>query len=73
MKKPKKRSHARAPGRTQTSISLKVELLLAAKLAAEKESRSFSNWLEILLKDKLATLEPSMQESKSGSTEVEAD
>jgi hypothetical protein len=68
MKKAKPRSHARAQGKTQTSISLKQELLEAAKLAAEKENRSFSNWLEILLKEKLATTDP-VPPSKSSNPE----
>ena len=58
MKKAKARSHARAEGKTQTSISLKGELLEAAKIEAEKEGRSFSNWLEMLLKEKLESKEP---------------
>jgi hypothetical protein len=58
MKKAKSRSHDRAAGKGQTSISLRQELLDAAKLAAEKENRSFSNWLEMLLKEKLESNDP---------------
>ena len=53
MKKEKPRNHSRAEGKAQTSISLRRELLEAAKEAAEKDNRSLSNWLEILLKEKL--------------------
>jgi hypothetical protein len=49
----KKRSHARAAGKTQTSVSLREDLLEVAKRAAEEDNRSFSNWLEILLMEKL--------------------
>jgi hypothetical protein len=58
MKKAKERSHARSEGKTQTSISLRVEILEAAKTAAAKDNRSLSNWLEILLKEKLESSKP---------------
>ena len=61
----KERSHARSEGKTQTSISLRKDILEAAKIAAEKDNRSLSNWLELLLRDKLQTSEA----SKSGSNE----
>ena len=51
MKTP--RSHNRAESKAQTSISLRKELLDAAKEAADRDNRSLSNWLEILLKEKL--------------------
>jgi hypothetical protein len=53
MKKKTTRHGVRADGKAQTSISLRRELLEAAKEAAEKDNRSLSNWLEILLKEKL--------------------
>jgi hypothetical protein len=62
----KTRSHARAAGKAQTSISLREDLLAAAKAAAEADNRSLSNWLEILLKEKLAE---GGQAPKSGSSE----
>ncbi len=65
MKKANERSHARSEGKTQTSISLRKEILEAAKTAAAKDNRSLSNWLEMLLKDKLQSSEA----SKSGSNE----
>ena len=65
MKKANERSHARSEGKTQTSISLRKDILEAAKIAAEKDNRSLSNWLEILLRDKLQSSEA----SKSGSNE----
>lgn len=61
----KARNHGRAEGKTQTSISLRRELLEAAKAAAEKDNRSLSNWLEILLKEKLEEA----KSSKSGPPE----
>jgi hypothetical protein len=60
----KERSHARSEGKTQTSISLRKEVLDAAKEAAAKDNRSLSNWLELLLKERLQS-----ESSKSGSTE----
>jgi hypothetical protein len=65
MKKAKERSHARSEGKTQTSISLRKDILEAAKIAAEKDNRSLSNWLELLLRDKLQSSEA----STSGSNE----
>lgn len=61
----KERNHARSEGKTQTSISLRKDILEAAKIAAEKDNRSLSNWLELLLRDKLQTSEA----SRSGSNE----
>ncbi|MAS93956.1 MAG: hypothetical protein CMO55_12245 [Verrucomicrobiales bacterium] len=52
-KKPQSRHGVRAKGKTQTSISLREDLLNRAKEAAEGENRSFSNWLENLLAEKL--------------------
>lgn len=49
------------PTKTQTSISLRADLLEAAKAQAESEGRTFSNWLEQLLKAKL----PEPQSKKS--------
>jgi hypothetical protein len=53
MKKSQSRHGVRAAGKTQTSISLRGDLLAAAKKAAEEENRSLSNWLEMLLSEKL--------------------
>jgi hypothetical protein len=53
MTKQKPRNHSRAEGKAQTSISLRRDLLEAAKEAAEQDNRSLSNWLEIILKEKL--------------------
>jgi hypothetical protein len=46
------RHGVRAENKTQTSISLRLDLLRAAQDAAAVEGRTFSNWLEQLLKDK---------------------
>lgn len=46
-KKPSK--GRRAKGQTQTSISLSEEILRRARTAAEKDRRSFSQWIEMLL------------------------
>jgi len=53
MKTSQSRHGVRADGKTQTSISLRGDLLAAAKKAAGEENRSLSNWLENLLKEKL--------------------
>jgi hypothetical protein len=53
MKKSESRHGIRADGKTQTSISLRGDLLAAAKKAAGEENRSLSNWLENLLSEKL--------------------
>jgi len=53
MKKPSSSRHGvRAENKTQTSISLRLDLLQAAQDAAAREGRTFSNWLEQMLKDK---------------------
>lgn len=52
-KKTQSRHGVRAKGKTQTSISLREDLLNRAKEVAEGENRSFSNWLENLLAEKL--------------------
>ena len=52
MSKPASRHGVRADNKTQTSISLRLDLLRAAQDAASTEGRTFSNWLEQLLKDK---------------------
>jgi hypothetical protein len=53
----KKRSHDRAEGKAQTSISLDLDLLEAARIEARRNSRSLSNWIELLLKGKLEEIE----------------
>jgi hypothetical protein len=53
MKKSTTSRHGmRAENKTQTSISLRLDLLQAAQNAAAHEGRTFSNWLEQVLKDK---------------------
>jgi hypothetical protein len=51
MNKPSSRHGRRAENKTQTSISLRLDLLTAAQNAATAEGRTFSNWLEQLLKE----------------------
>lgn len=54
MKAKKTSRHGfRADNKTATSISLRADLLELAKAQAEKEGRTFSNWIEQLLKAKL--------------------
>ena len=50
-KKPSRHT-VRADNKTQTSISLRADLLAMAKEAAAKEGRSLSNWLEQELRRK---------------------
>ena len=52
-KKPTTRHGVRAKGKTQTSISLRADLLSEARKAAKGENRSLSNWLENILIEKL--------------------
>jgi hypothetical protein len=42
----------RAPGKTQTSISLSISLLEWARGKAAADSRSLSNWIEQLIRSK---------------------
>lgn len=51
--KKKSRHGVRADGKAQTSVSLREDLLEAARNAAAAENRSLSNWLENLLAEKL--------------------
>jgi predicted HicB family RNase H-like nuclease len=55
---PKKQTRhgKRAPGKTQTSITLSEELLARAKEAAARDGRSLSNWLEQIVKKGLPLL-----------------
>lgn len=64
-KKPQTRHGVRAEGKTQTSISLREDLLNQAKEAAQGENRSFSNWLENLLAEKLREEEETASKKKS--------
>lgn len=57
MKEKKARNHARAEGKTHTSISLREDVLAAARELAMKENRTLSNWLEVLLMDKIEEIE----------------
>ena len=65
--KKQTRHGVRADGKTQTSISLRRELLEAAKKAAERDNRSLSNWLEELLRQKLDAVKP-LADPKNGGT-----
>jgi hypothetical protein len=47
------RRKRRDPGKTQTSISLRVDLLDRTNAKAEADGRSFSNWVEQLLQNEL--------------------
>jgi hypothetical protein len=47
------RQGRRAPGKTQTSISLRLDLLDWARAEAQKDGRSLSNWIEQLIRSKM--------------------
>jgi hypothetical protein len=53
-KKSVSRHGMRAPGKTQTSITLSEDLLDQARAAAEQDGRSLSNWLEQLIRKRLS-------------------
>lgn len=44
-----KKSHGRAPGQTQTTISISEEALEKARAAAKADGRNLSNFLERLI------------------------
>ena len=44
------RQGQRAPGKTQTSISLRSDLLEFARQKADNDGRSLSNWIEHLIR-----------------------
>ncbi len=53
-KKAGSRHGMRAPGKTQTSITLSEDLLDRARAVAEQDGRSLSNWLEQLIRKRLS-------------------
>ena len=52
------RQGQRAPGKTQTSISLRKDLLDWARAKAESDGRSLSNWIEQLIRSQSDIVEP---------------
>ena len=48
------RRNRRAEGQTHTSISLDAKILEEARLLAKKDDRSFSKWVELLIKERIA-------------------
>lgn len=46
------RHNKRAAGKTQTSVSMRSDLLEQARAAAEAEGRTLSNWIEQMLREK---------------------
>jgi len=44
----------RAAGKTQTSISLRRDLLDWARAEAQKDGRSLSNWVEQMIRSKMS-------------------
>ena len=58
----------RADDKTQTSISLRKELLKAARQKAEADNRSFSNWVEQIILEKLGE-EPTKSPTKNRTEE----
>lgn len=74
MSKPS-RHGVRAENKTQTSISLRLDLLRAAQDAASAQGRTFSNWLEQILKDKFPGVSvpaPAKPKAKSASAKKAA-
>ena len=65
-KKQSSRHMMRADNKTQTSISLRADLLERARIEAEREGRSLSNWIEQFLKQKFPDM-PMEPESESES------
>jgi hypothetical protein len=65
MSKPSRHGQ-RAENKTQTSISLRLDLLSAAQEAAADEGRTFSNWLEQLLKEKFPNVGEAAVKPKAG-------
>lgn len=63
-KEPKNptRHGKRAPGKTQTSLTMSEEILSKAKAAAERDGRSLSNYIEQLLKRSLAAVSAAADE-----------
>jgi hypothetical protein len=57
MKKSTKQGQ-RAPGKTQTSISLRKDLLDWARTKADSDGRSLSNWIEQLIRNQCGPNEP---------------
>jgi hypothetical protein len=52
------RQGQRAPGKTQTSISLRKDLLDWARDKADSDGRSLSNWIEQLIRSQSGSDEP---------------
>ncbi len=48
----------RAEGKTQTSISMREDLILRAREEAARDGRSLSNWIEQLLKERFPEVRP---------------
>lgn len=57
MSQKKHRNHDRAKGKTHTCISLRQDVLETAKELAAKDNRSLSNWVEVLLMEKIEAIE----------------
>lgn len=60
--KKQTRHGKRAPGKTQTSLTMSEEILSKAKAAAERDGRSLSNYIEQLLKRSLSAAGAAMDE-----------
>jgi hypothetical protein len=72
---PKETRHMkRGEGKTQTSISLREDLLAKAKEEAASEGRTLSNWIEQMLREKFPEVEetakepPAKKAAKKGKT-----
>lgn len=63
-KQTESRHGKRADGKTQTSVTLREDLLSLAREAAAADGRSFSNWLERLMLEKLPGLPPTQTPTK---------
>jgi len=56
----------RAPGKTQTSISLRGDVLEWARVEAGKDGRSLSNWVEQLIRSKMPDQAPEASAARKG-------
>ena len=72
-KKQSSRHMVRADNKTQTSISLRADLLERARIEAEKEGRSLSNWIEQFLKQKFPDVPTESEPDSESEPEKESD
>jgi hypothetical protein len=68
MKPEKPRNHQRAKGKVATSISLSDEALKKARVLAQNDNRSLSNWIENLIERMATTQADGSQDQSNPST-----